>query len=598
MEKLKKFYAYLLKHKIITLIVVVALVGGVYYYKSNQSQAVTSYVLAKAEKGTIVTSISGSGQVSASNQLEIKPKVSSDVVLVAVKKGQEVKAGTLLIQLDSSEAAKTVRNAQTSLETAKLDLDKLLKPTDELTLLQAENSLAQAQESEQTAEYNLVKSYDDGFNAVTNAFLDLPGLMQGLYSLMYGQDLTVGQDNINYYYNLVGDLDSRTVQYLNDATTQYTKAKALYDKNFTDYKATSRTSDQPAIENLINETYLTVKSVSEAVKDVNNFLDFVSDVATDYNKRIPGLMSTHQTSLDSYTSKTNTHVGNLYSASQAIENYKSSIVSAKRSVVEKELSLTDTKAAPDELDVRAKKISIQQAQDALTSANQTLSYYYIRAPFDGTIAAVNVKKGDTASSGTAVVTLITKQQIAEISLNEVDAAKVKLGQKATLTFDAVENLTITGQVIDVDSMGTVSSGVVTYDVKISFDTQDERVKPGMTVSTAIITESKQDVLVVPSGAVKTKNNVTYVEVLNQGTTPSATNSSQVTSTVAPTQKTVEIGLSGDTQTEITSGLAEGDQVVTKTVTTSSSSSKTTSSSSKSTNSSLLNVGGGGPPGGF
>ncbi|MDD5433706.1 MAG: hypothetical protein PHE77_03610, partial [Candidatus Pacebacteria bacterium] len=61
--------------------------------------------------------------------------------------------------------------------------------------------------------------------------------------------------------------------------------------------------------------------------------------------------------------------------------------------------------------------------------------------------------------------------MAEISLNEVDVAKVKIGQRAIITFDAIDELEITGKVEDVDTIGTVSQGVVSYNVKIIFDTQ-------------------------------------------------------------------------------------------------------------------------------
>src|SRR6185503_5946600 len=108
--------------------------------------------------------------------------------------------------------------------------------------------------------------------------------------------------------------------------------------------------------------------------------------------------------------------------------------------------------------------------------------YTVRAPFSGTIAKLSVDKGDQASSGTTVATIISKNQIADLSLNEVDAAKVTVGQKATLTFDAVEDLSIAGAVASVDTLGTVSQGVVSYVVKIQFTTQDERVKPGMSVN--------------------------------------------------------------------------------------------------------------------
>src|SRR6185437_11334418 len=93
---------------------------------------------------------------------------------------------------------------------------------------------------------------------------------------------------------------------------------------------------------------------------------------------------------------------------------------------------------------------------------------------------------------------------------------VKAGQKAELTFDAIEGLTLSGTVAEVDSVGTVSQGVVTYDVKISFDKQDPRVRPGMTVDAAITADSKENALIVPSSAVETAAGRSFVEVVTNG----------------------------------------------------------------------------------
>ena len=78
-----------------------------------------------------------------------------------------------------------------------------------------------------------------------------------------------------------------------------------------------------------------------------------------------------------------------------------------------------------------------------------MSNYYVYAPYDGTVAKVNVQLDQPASSGTSVATFITEQKIADISLNEVDAAKIQAGQNVTLTFDAIPNLSIAG-VVDQD----------------------------------------------------------------------------------------------------------------------------------------------------
>jgi hypothetical protein len=113
----------------------------------------------------------------------------------------------------------------------------------------------------------------------------------------------------------------------------------------------------------------------------------------------------------------------------------------------------------------------------------------------------------------------------------------------------------------------LSSGVVTYKVTIGFDTLDSRLRPEMSVSASIITDVKQDVILVPNGAVKTESGKSYVEVLNDGQTP--------------VQKSVAIGSSNSTETEITSGISTGDSVVTQAIETGSAQTTSTSSSSSS-----------------
>jgi HlyD family secretion protein len=189
----------------------------------------------------------------------------------------------------------------------------------------------------------------------------------------------------------------------------------------------------------------------------------------------------------------------------------------------------------------------------------------VPAPFSGTIASVPVQKGDNVSSGTTVATIITSQQVATISLNEVDIAKIQLGQKATLTFDAVADLKITGKVAQIDSIGTVSQGVVNYNVKISFDTTDERIKPGMSVSAAIITNIKQDVLIAPNSAVKNQNGSAYVEMFDNALPAPLAGVQGSPSATPPRQQDVTVGISNDTSTEIISGIKEGDEIVTKTI---------------------------------
>ncbi len=585
---LKNILLKLAAHKIITTVIVVAVAGlGYYgYHKLSPTSVAPRYVLAAVERGTLINSISGTGQISASDQVDIKPEVSGNVTATYVQPGQKVKAGDLIAKIDSTDAYKSVRDAKTALETAQLDLEEILKPASELTMLQAENSLLQAQKSKATAEDNLTKSYEDGFNTVSNAFLELPGIISGLRDILYSNSFNQNQNNMDYYADSAKYFDEKILTYRTDAKLAYEQARTAYDANFSLYKTTSRSSDPATIESLINQTYETARLMSEAVKSANNLIQFYQDKFTSRGLTPQSLAATQLTSLNSYSSKTNSHLSNLLTAKNNIPNYQDDIADALRTIKEKELSLADVEAGADDLEIRSKKIALQQKQDALTSAQETLAKYTIRAPFGGMIATADAQKGDSASASTILATLITEQSIAEITLNEVDVAKIKVGQKVTLTFDALEDLTITGTVAQVDTLGTSSQGVVSYTVKISFDTQDERVKPGMSVTADIIIEAKTDVLLVPTAAVKSTGASSYVAVVSADSVSDldAAKTTGLILMAPPAQKTVTLGSSSDTSVEIASGLSEGDLVVVRTVTatTTTTSGKTSTSNNSNT----------------
>ena len=541
-----KIFEKITRHKFLTgIILLLVIVGGYYGYQSLfGGKTTTSYVAAAVEKGTLIVSVSGSGQISALDQVDIKPKTSGNLVYLGIKNGQEVKAGNLLAQIDTRDAQKTVRDAEITLASAQLELEKMKG------LTTSEGSIRGVKEK---AESDLQKAYDDGFNDVSGAFLDFPDIVAGLYSVLYDTTLDKTQWNIDYYAGAVKNavkydetISEKVSQYKDDASNKYQAARKAYDQAFSDYKAASRYSDNTTIDSLISETYETAKSIAEAVKSANNLIQFYKDKLTERNLKANSIADTHLSSLNSYTSKTNSYLLSLLSAKNTIQTDKETLVGT-------------------DFDISDQEIKVSQAENTLTEAKETLADCYIYAPFSGIIAKVNVKKSDSVSSGTALATLITKQRMAEISLNEVDVAKVKVGQKVTLTFDAIEGLSITGEVAEIDTLGTVSQGVVNYAVKIVFDTQDERVKSGMSVSATIITDVKQDVLLVPNAAVKS-NDEQYVEVLEND---------------IPRNQTVETGLSNDTMTEIKSGLKEGDNVVTQTITGTTQTTTTTKTSSQS-----------------
>lgn len=539
---------YISTHKKMAIFIFLLIALAIYfiYTKTKNNTSEIRYITQIAQKETIISSISGTGQVSASNQIDIKPEVSGIITSINVKAGNYVSAGKILFSLDNSDAQKSIRDAEISLENAKITLEKF-----------------KLQNSEDNMNADLSKAYDDGFNTVSNVFLDLPTVMTGLNDMFFKSTINTGQWNIDWYQAQISSYNSKdrdqALIYKEEVVNAYEKAKVSYDGNLNKYKSTSRNSSKEEIENLILNTYETVKVISDTVKISNNYVDFINDVINNNNAETPQIITTHKASLSNYTSKTNTHLLNLLSIKTSIKNYKDAFPST-------------------DLDLQASLLSLKQKENTLADIKENLYKYNVTAPFGGVIASVAVQKGESASSGTVLATIITSKKLATISLNEVDVAKIKLGQKSTLVFDAISDLSISGRVEEIDSIGTVSQGVVTYNVKISFDTSDERIKSGMSVSANIITNVKQNVIAVPNSSIKTKNEESYVEIFETALPETQPGIQGSVSLVLPTKRTVEIGISNDTSTEIISGIKENDIVVTKTINSSSTSTATSTKS--------------------
>ncbi|MDP2967499.1 MAG: hypothetical protein Q8N87_03780, partial [bacterium] len=177
-----KIFEKITRHKFLTgIILLLVIIGGYYGYQSLfGGKTATSYVAAAVEKGTLIVSVSGSGQISASDQVDIKSKVSGDAIWIGVKAAQEVGAGQALLSLDDTDAKKEIASAKLAIEEAQLNLDK--------SIAQAPIDYESKLESLQTAKDNLEKEYEDTFNTISNDFLGLPAVITGTQNVLYGTD--------------------------------------------------------------------------------------------------------------------------------------------------------------------------------------------------------------------------------------------------------------------------------------------------------------------------------------------------------------------------------------------------------------------------
>jgi HlyD family secretion protein len=523
------------EHKIISGLVVLTILTGVYKSaKATNSTAETRYVLGTVERGTLVSSVSGSGTVSASREVDLKAKASGDIVSLNVKTGDRVNLGATIASLDSSSANSALRSAEIALE-------KLQAPADAASVISARQALVDAQSAEANA-------HTAALREITSTMLDMPTVMDGMQSLLYTNDGYLND-------SAVSSLGMQAAEYRLKAGSEYDKAKREYELLSASFQSVTAHSSDDDQASLLADMIVFQTDLSNALKDAQVAVTYVksleANVRDSESHDLLTQGTTAQSNLSAWISIVSGHLSSLVTSKNTLE-------SAPNTVSQRQASLDKLLAGADPLDIESQELSLQQRRDDYRN-------YFVTAPFAGVIGKVSVKKGDSVSSGTAIATLITTDKIANVSLNEVDAAKVKVGDKATLTFDAIDGLTITGTVTNFDLIGTVSQGVVTYNAEITFDTDDPRVLPGMTTSADIITDAHTDTLIVPTSAVKTDAQGSYVLVFTPKLASSGTGQG-VVSSLPPTEVAVTVGLSNDTSVEILSGLEEGQQIVTRVVT--------------------------------
>ncbi len=409
---------YVLAHKVISGIAIVIILVAVWWIwgKATSASAETRYILGTVSSSTIVSTVSGSGQISSSDSVDIKPKVSGEITWVGVTAGQKVRAGQAIASIDNTDAKQSVLDAKQSLQAAQLQLQK--------DTAQAPADYQNDQNALATAKENLVDDYNDTFNDLSNTYLDLPNIMTVSLNTLYGYDLDTkkNQWNMDVLTNLFTSSSEDTTSALAfkaSAKSDYASAKSAYDAAVAVYQQTTRTSSNDTVDALLKQSIALTTAVAQALQSELNFLGSISDLAQAYNVTLPSAFATIQSNARTNLSSTNSDLSMLLADKKTLDTTKQNIINAQQTVTLDQVGNSD---GSNPISLQISKNSIQKQETDLAQLEADLADYTIVAPFDGTISAVDVKVGDTASG--AVATVITNQNVAQLSLNEIDAAKV------------------------------------------------------------------------------------------------------------------------------------------------------------------------------
>jgi RND family efflux transporter MFP subunit len=536
-----------------TVVLAVSIIAG----GCSSSPLTQQQTAATVQRGDLEVTVSANGDIEMpdavnlyfdTSMFSLTQPYSAQIKKVYVQRGDMVKAGALIAQLDDTAQKQNVETAQYGLELAINNVVETVccgctrAPSfysDAVALYRFEFALKEMQKAETLLQTG---QYEDAAEQISLANYDIEA---------------AGKIYSDPAFNRIRpDLINDVGQVIN--TSQDAAA---------------------AIQRLSSEMDV-ITSIQQQVKDgeygsaVSAIQDMLTEMSSTYDvvKRITHL-PTDATSVDTCTVYT---VINEILASmdklQAMAGQKdvdpvsfAQTLSSVRHDLELSNKILDENISTyrQGLNLKALRdynIGIQTAIINLDRAKLSLLKTELLAPFDGQVVEVNLHEGDMITQRYSVTGLPIDSYVARLVdtssirmvgiVGEIDVLKIAKGQKALVYVDAIPGKAFEGQVAFISPFGTLDTKMASYKVEISLNPGDAAyLAGGMTATAEISIDKHTNVLLVPNAAISGQSGDYYVLVWKDEKTSIAE------------QRPVKIGLQGKTQTEITSGLSEGEKVL-------------------------------------
>lgn len=226
----------------------------------------------------------------------------------------------------------------------------------------------------------------------------------------------------------------------------------------------------------------------------------------------------------------------------------SQIASARAQVASAQAAIDALLDLPDELSIRSAQANLDQAELQLHQAQDNLAKATLRAPFSGTITDSTLTLGEYAVANQPVVSLARIDPLyVTATIDEIDIADLTVGQQVVVTFDALPDEQVMGELTYIPLQGSSTLGIATYDAEITLDETDAPLRLGMTANIEVIVAQANDVLIVPNQAITTDREAGISSV-------------QVKSGSGFKQVEVKLGIQDEDYAQVLEGLEEGDEV--------------------------------------
>ncbi len=502
---------------IIPLILVLA-GGGYFAYRTwftpkAAAQTTDEVQTATVTAGDISITATGSGQLVASDEVNLTFGLSGVVKELFVAVGDEVKAGAILARIDDAEARQNVAAA-------------------EVQVLQAEQALALAQAQAELA------------------------------VLQAQANLDAAQTALDELLNWEPDEETVALAQANLASAQTAYKNALA-KAGVDQTLSARISLEQAIESLKNaqENYASAMNPDrDWEKDIETTRANAANAVYKAQQNLEVAQNNYKLSV---INNTNTDIqsakAQLLNAQKALEEAQTppddaEITAAQIKVQQMALALEQAKLAVADLGdgttpaTREAELALEQARLKLATAKEALEDTTLIAPFDGTVTAVNCKVGDTCN-GVAIVLQNLGTPVLQFWIEETDMSSAVKGNPVRIIFEALPDYEYTGEIYRVDPVLTTVGGTSAVQLWATVNAAEHPVKllANMNADVEIVAGEALNVLLVPVQALRPLDNGQYAVFVKK------TNGELE-------MRTVEIGLQDAVNAEVKSGLERGEVV--------------------------------------
>lgn len=517
----------------------------------------------EAQRGTVSETVTATGTVETAGSVELAFTTSGVVDEVDVVEGDTVTADDRIAALDDATQLQALASARSTYVQAVTNAS-----TASLTLAAAQRNLTAAERNQRLNR----QSYAESVSAAREVLADAQSSWSESCLTPEGScpDDTVWAQLRSAEAAIVSAQTAYDQAVQNATTTAATNQVKLSQAQVNVDAARSRQTTQcdtfgstsaactSAVDALRGaEQAYALQVRANAASDVAGQQSLVTaDTAvTEANVSLRRLQSSLRSAAsDAVRTAQNSLDSALLSQRKGLEMDRQAVQSAREAVDQQA-------AAQQSVDIGAASLTPAQAaaevaQAGVVAAEAALADTVLSTPIDGRIAAIDLTVGDPVAAGTSVVTVLPDapfQIVAEFS--EADALKLASGQPAVVSFDALPGTTAIGTVSSIATLPTetvgsaasvTSGGVTTYSATITLDDSPAGAREGMSVSVVVTTQQVDDVVWAPTAAITTEGGRSTVTIRN----------GEVDTVVE-----VTTGLAGDSGTEITSGVQEGNLLV-------------------------------------